>query len=228
MELPPLLEEIGEQCFYGTKFDDTQSLRVMQENPDSTKSLEHSFPTIKNRYERHWSTQRNLYKCADGMMVTVSAGTFEFQSEDESSNSGSFDLEELEEPEVRKYRAPMSGIIYRKRYMKYLFKDERCKLFVSGVKFNQDMTDVFRGTGKIRTFTFSEDARSVLSNAFNGMSGLKSVILHWITTLEYKGFACSGIRWIVIPATLREIGAYAFQGCGNLRRVIFDEEECSL
>ena len=63
--------------------------------------------------------------------------------------------------------------------------------------------------------------RKIGDNAFQGISGLKSVkIPNGVTSIGKKAFfGCSGLTSVTIPDSVNSIGKYAFQDCVNLYSV---------
>ena len=94
-----------------------------------------------------------------------------------------------------------------------------CALVVRARTLGRDMAEIAVGLCA-RTYTFPRTARRVCLNAFTAQSKLRSVRLNeGLKTLEYRCFMETGIRKLVVPASLRSIGPSAFSGCERLELV---------
>ena len=83
---------------------------------------------------------------------------------------------------------------------------------------SRDMTKVIR-LNRSRSYALPRTATSVCENAFRHMWSLESVRLNaGIRVLGEKCFAESGIRRLVLPASVELVCPYAFSGCGLLEQ----------
>ena len=91
--------------------------------------------------------------------------------------------------------------------------DEQPIVSVSGICASRCMTEVFGG-GSSRTYSLPPTAVSVCEDAFSDQQSLASVRLNeGLRVLEYYCFKRTGIRRLALPASVREIHAYAFEQC---------------
>ena len=88
---------------------------------------------------------------------------------------------------------------------------------ISGARFSRDMEEVFKG-GQSRTFAFPQTVVVVREESFKNMKDLRSVKLNsGLELLECQCFCNSGIREVIIPASVYSISKSAFYSCTSLR-----------
>ena len=84
---------------------------------------------------------------------------------------------------------------------------------------------VFEGNSHIKTVVFSGNVRKISEDAFNGCRKLSNVILpDNLEIIEDRAFKDTGLNYIQIPATVKEIGLGAFDTYdvnGGLDAVVF-------
>ena len=91
--------------------------------------------------------------------------------------------------------------------------DEQPIVSVSGICANRSLAEIF-GRGSPRTYSLPPTAVSVCQDAFSDQQSLASVRLNEsLRVLEYYCFKKTGIRRLALPASVREIQAYAFEQC---------------
>ncbi|MCR5130411.1 MAG: leucine-rich repeat protein, partial [Prevotella sp.] len=86
-----------------------------------------------------------------------------------------------------------------------------------------DLGDVFRGNTTITSFNelqYFTSLTSIANNAFNGCTGLASVVIPSnVEVIGSNAFTSTSITKIVIPDNVTEIGDGAFNGCSGLGSV---------
>ena len=107
---------------------------------------------------------------------------------------------------------PANGVLLR--------RGKRCVTLVSGARLSRDMAKIIRG-GPGKTYALPPTVATVCQHAFHtreGQRGSASVRLNeGLEVLEEFCFLGSGIRRLVLPSSVRRVGAGAFQECGSLR-----------
>ncbi|MGN0805401.1 MAG: leucine-rich repeat protein, partial [Candidatus Coproplasma sp.] len=114
------------------------------------------------------------------------------------------------------------------------------KLVFAATSVNSENYLIENGITEIGTYAFAASSLSGVTTldlsgvtkigkgAFYGLSGLKSIVIPAsVTEIADYAFAGSGLTSIVIPATVRKIGTYAFAGCENLATITF-ADGCTL
>ena len=94
---------------------------------------------------------------------------------------------------------------------------------VSGVLFNKEGTELlyYPVEKNANSYNIPNGVITISDNAFNGCSGLTSIVIpNGVTTIGSHAFCdCSGLTSIDIPNSVTTIGYSAFYGCDNLTSV---------
>ena len=104
-------------------------------------------------------------------------------------------------------------------------------MFVSGVDFSRDMTEVSAGSDEARTVVFPNTIRRVRNGLFYGAETLRSAVLNEglevLGTDEYQAdgdlqkgvFEESGLTKVRLPSTLKRIEYAVFKMCASLKSI---------
>ena len=117
-------------------------------------------------------------------------------------------------------RKDMYEVVYtRPRNGLCLQRDMPPTLVVRDTKMSRDAAEVMTG-GLARTYSLPPTVLKVCSSAFAERKQLQSVRLNeGLVTLEERCFANTGIRRLVFPSSVRDIGSSAFMQCESLQLV---------
>ena len=100
----------------------------------------------------------------------------------------------------------------------------------NGLVYAGNVVYKYKGTMPANTsITFKEGTVGIASYAFNGCSGLTSVIIpNSVTSIGSYAFSgCSGLTSVIIPNGVTYIGEMAFYGCSGLTSITWNAKNCS-
>lgn len=145
----------------------------------------------------HWDFTHTEYTCADGVQI--------------------FCRRETARVVMRK---DMYEVVYtRPRNGLCLQRDMPPTLVVRDAMMSRGATEVATGS-LARTYSLPPTVLKVCSNAFAERKQLQSVRLNeGLVTLEERCFTNTGIRRLVFPSSVRDIGSSAFMQCESLQLV---------
>ena len=103
--------------------------------------------------------------------------------------------------------APRNGILPR--------PGESPIVVVSGTLASRDMKEIIHG-GPSETYAFPSTITIVGKNAFSGNDAVSIIFNEGLKSLENDCFEGSGIRKLVLPASVESISDFAFASCGCL------------
>ena len=92
-----------------------------------------------------------------------------------------------------------------------------------GILFDKHKTQLIRCPQRtsISEYTIPNSVITIVSHAFSGCSGLKSITIpDSVTTIGSYAFSgCTGLKGITIPGRVTTIDSYAFYGCTGLKNI---------
>ena len=131
--------------------------------------------------------QKNVYTCVDGLEVTCRRETVKLGK-------------------VSRRKLPINGI---------QSVDKNIFVAVSGAVLNRIMTEVTRG-GPARTCTLPRTVTTVCEKAFKNTNIASVRLNEGLKTLKDNCFSYSGIRRLVLPASVVEVSEEAFDQCRHM------------
>ena len=131
---------------------------------------------------------RGTYRCADGKEIICRQ-------------------EAVKLDKISQRRLPVNGI---------QSVDKHLLVVVSGTVLKRDLTEVIRG-GPAQTCTLPRTVTTVCKKAFKSTNIASVKLNDGLKTLEDSCFSYSGIRRLVLSASVRKISQYAFSECWYLQ-----------
>lgn len=86
--------------------------------------------------------------------------------------------------------------------------------------------DVAYGNSLIKSITLSNNIKTIPRQCFSGAQNLTNVVLgNQVESIEDGGFVAIGVTNIILPESLKRIGATAFASCRNLKEINLENVE---